>query len=104
MTFPENENIQGLRAYTPDPESELEKLADIEKILPENASIERISAVSAEESLKDGFDSGIPQSVVQSISNSVSKNNVNQLAQLNVGGKFIDPSAKPANNFRAPPA
>ena len=104
MTFPENENIQGLRAYTPDPESELEKLADIEKILPENASIERISAVSAEESLKDGFDSEIPQSVVQSISNSVSKNNVNQLAQLNVGGKFIDPSARPANNFRAPPA
>ena len=44
------------------------------------------------------------ESVVQSISNSVSKNNVNQLAQLNVGGKFIDPSARPANNFRAPPA
>ena len=49
MTFPENENIQGLRAYTPKDDEDLDKLADIEDILPPNASVERIEAVSHED-------------------------------------------------------
>ena len=48
MTFPANENIQGLRAYTPTDEGDLKSLADIEDILPPNASVERIPAISRE--------------------------------------------------------
>ena len=101
MTFPENENIQGLRAYTPDPETELEKLTDIEKILPENASIERISAISSEELVDDNdISDGIPEDVVQSISNAVKKNSQLKFAQLNHREKLTEHS--PPNTFQAP--
>ena len=100
MTFPENENIQGLRAYTPDPVNELEKLADIERILPENASIERISAISSEEYEKEGNTGGIPEDVVQSISNAVAKNNQIKFAQLNEREKLNE--TPPPQTFLAP--
>ena len=100
MTFPENENIQGLRAYTPDPESDLEKLSDIERILPENASIERISAISSEESGKEKKVNGIPNDVIQSISNTIKQNNKVKFAQLNEREK-LEENPIP-HTFRAP--
>ena len=100
MTFPENENIQGLRAYTPDPESDLEKLADIERILPENASIERISAISSEENGKGNSINGIPEDVVQSISNTITQNNGDRFAQLNEREKLTENPIP--HTFRAP--
>ena len=53
MTFPDNENIQGLRAYTPD---EAEDFSGINEILPPNTSVERITADSGE---VDGLDNGL---------------------------------------------
>ena len=100
MTFPENENIQGLRAYTPDPVNELEKLADIERILPENASIERISAISSDEFDKEADSFGIPEDVVQTISNAVAKNSQNKFAQLNQREKLNE--TPPPHTFLAP--
>ena len=44
MTFPDNENIQGLRAFTP-----TETDNRINEILPPNTSVERITAQSGEE-------------------------------------------------------
>ena len=48
LTFPDNENIQGLRAFTP-PENEAEnQFSAINDILPPNTSVERIKANSNE--------------------------------------------------------
>ena len=49
MTFPDNENIQGLRAYTPNETADLNQLNKINEILPPNTSVERITAQSGEE-------------------------------------------------------
>ena len=53
MTFPDNENIQGLRAYTPD---ETEDFSGINEILPPNTSVERITA---DQSGEVGLDNGL---------------------------------------------
>ena len=50
LTFPENENIQGLRAFTPTDPKDLEKFAELRDSIAADASIERISAISSEES------------------------------------------------------
>ena len=44
MTFPDNENIQGLRAFTPTQEETVDQFSAINDILPPNTSVERISA------------------------------------------------------------
>ena len=44
MTFPDNENIQGLRAFTPTEEENLDQFSAINDILPPNTSVEKISA------------------------------------------------------------
>ena len=50
LTFPDNENIQGLRAFTPTDPGDLEKFAELRSALSsEDASVERISAISSEE-------------------------------------------------------
>ena len=50
LTFPENENIQGLRAFTPTDPRDLEKFAELRNALSsEDASVERITAISSEE-------------------------------------------------------
>ena len=48
MTFPDNENIQGLRAFTPTQPEELDRFSAINEILPPNTKVERISAQSQE--------------------------------------------------------
>ena len=55
LTFPENENIQGLRAFTPTDPKDLEKFAQLRDSIARDASIERISAISSEESSEDDF-------------------------------------------------
>ena len=50
LTFPENENIQGLRAFTPTDPKDLEKFAELRNSIAADASVERISAISSEES------------------------------------------------------
>ena len=50
LTFPDNENIQGLRAFTPTDPGDLEKFAELRHALSsEDASVERITAISSEE-------------------------------------------------------
>lgn len=50
LTFPDNENIQGLRAFTPTQPEDLEKFAELRKaISSEEASVERLTAISSEE-------------------------------------------------------
>ena len=49
MTFPENENIQGLRAYSPTQPAELEKFDVVHNALDPNARIEQVSAVNLDE-------------------------------------------------------
>ena len=44
MTFPDNENIQGLRAFTPTQEETVDQFSAINDILPPNTSVEKISA------------------------------------------------------------
>lgn len=44
MTFPNNENIQGLRAYTPTDPRELDQFADIGDLVPVGSSISKIVA------------------------------------------------------------
>ncbi len=53
MTFPENENIQGLRAYSPTQPSELEKFDAVHNALDPNARIEQIPAVNLDEQLPE---------------------------------------------------
>lgn len=48
MTFPDNENIQGLRAFTPTQPEEISQFSAINEILPPNTKVERISAQSQE--------------------------------------------------------
>ena len=55
LTFPENENIQGLRAFTPTDPKDLEKFAQLRDSIARDASIERISAISSEESSEADF-------------------------------------------------
>ena len=62
LTFPENENIQGLRAFTPTDSQDLEKFAQLRNSIARDASIERISAISSEESSEDDFIQGDPRS------------------------------------------
>ena len=49
LTFPENENIQGLRAFTPTDSKDLEKFAELRNSIRGDASIE-ISSEESEES------------------------------------------------------
>ena len=49
MTFPEDENIQGLRAYTPTEPDELKKFARITDIIPNSKEVLRIKASSIED-------------------------------------------------------
>lgn len=44
MTFPDNENIQGLRAFTPTEPEAISQFSAINEILPPNTSVERITA------------------------------------------------------------
>jgi hypothetical protein len=53
MTFPENENIQGLRAYSPTQPSELEKFEAVHNALDPNARIEQVPAVNLDEQLPE---------------------------------------------------
>ena len=53
LTFPENENIQGLRAFTPTDPKDLEKFATLRESIAGDASVERISATSSEEMGKE---------------------------------------------------
>ena len=56
LTFPDNENIHGLRAFTPTDPRELQQFDDLRKnIEPGNVNIERLHAVSSEESGEDDF-------------------------------------------------
>lgn len=48
MTFPDNENIQGLRAFTPTEPEEISQFSAINEILPPNTKVERITAQSQE--------------------------------------------------------
>lgn len=48
MTFPDNENIQGLRAFTPTEPEAIDQFSAINDILPPNTSVERITANSQE--------------------------------------------------------
>ena len=50
MTFPDNENIQGLRAFTPTEPEEISQFSAINEILPPNTNVERITAQSEAES------------------------------------------------------
>ena len=52
MTFPNNENIQGLRAFTPTEEETVDQFSAINDILPPNASVERIAANSNEKLIR----------------------------------------------------
>ena len=55
LTFPENENIHGLRAFTPTDPADLEKFNELSNsILPE-ARIERITGLNSEESSENDF-------------------------------------------------
>lgn len=49
MTFPENENIQGLRAFSPTQPADLEKFNAVHEALDPNARIEQVSAVNLDE-------------------------------------------------------
>ena len=49
MTFPENENIQGLRAYSPTQPSDLEKFEVVHNALDPKARIEQVEAVNLDE-------------------------------------------------------
>ena len=50
LTFPDNENIQGLRAFTPTDPKDLEKFAELRRALSaEDTSVERLTAISSEE-------------------------------------------------------
>ena len=49
LTFPENENIQGLRAFTPTDPKDLERFAELRESIAADAIVERISAISSEE-------------------------------------------------------
>ena len=49
MTFPENENIQGLRAYSPTQPSDLEKFEVVHSALDPKARIEQVEAVNLDE-------------------------------------------------------
>ena len=49
MTFPENENIQGLRAFSPTQPAELEKFNVVHEALDPSARIEQVSAVNLDE-------------------------------------------------------
>ena len=52
MTFPNNENIQGLRAFTPTEPESVDQFSAINDILPPNASVERIAANSNEKLIR----------------------------------------------------
>ncbi|MFO0003788.1 MAG: hypothetical protein ACK559_21930, partial [bacterium] len=51
LTFPENENIQGLRAFTPTDPADLEKFDELRNAISaeSHGNIERLTAVSSEE-------------------------------------------------------
>ncbi len=53
MTFPDNENIQGLRAFTPTEPEAVQQFSAINELLPPNTSVERIAASSSEEAELD---------------------------------------------------
>ena len=53
MTFPDNENIQGLRAFTPTEPESVDQFPAINDILPPNTSVERISANSVASNIVD---------------------------------------------------
>ena len=44
MTFPDNENIQGLRAFTPTDPRELDQFADLDDLVPVGSSISKVTA------------------------------------------------------------
>ena len=44
MTFPDNENIQGLRAFTPTDPRELNQFADLDDLVPVGSSISKVTA------------------------------------------------------------
>lgn len=71
LTFPENENIQGLRAFTPTDPKDLEKFAQLRDSIARDASIERISAVSSEEEdfVQDSRSRNLPQASANLIAN-----------------------------------
>ncbi len=52
MTFPPNENIQGLRAYSPTQPAELEKFDVVHNALDPNARIEQVQAVNLDEQVQ----------------------------------------------------
>ena len=53
LTFPENENIHGLRAFTPTDPKELNKFDELKDAFGPEARIERIQGLSSEESFED---------------------------------------------------
>ena len=55
LTFPENENIHGLRAFTPTDPVELQKFDELSENIQAGAKVERLYAVSSEESDEDDF-------------------------------------------------
>ena len=49
MTFPDNENIQGLRAFTPTDPRELDQFADLDDLVPVGSSISKVKAKAPRE-------------------------------------------------------
>ena len=55
LTFPDNENIHGLRAFTPSDPRELQQFDELRETVAPDVRVERIQAISSEESDEDDF-------------------------------------------------